>query len=69
MAAQTPFVQLRPPTSAGAEATLVPDEDQVAAIAARGDLVRILGGPGTGKTRVAVASVLDRIAREECAPE
>ena len=69
MAAQTPFVQLRPPTSAGAEATLVPDEDQAAAIAARGDLVRILGGPGTGKTRVAVASVLDRIAREECAPE
>ena len=38
-------------------------------MAARGDLVRVLGGPGTGKTSVAVAAVLDRIAQGECAPE
>ncbi|WP_435202974.1 ATP-dependent helicase [Janibacter sp. GS2] len=69
MAAPTPFVQLRPPSTGRAHSTVRLDEDQAAAVAARGDLVRVLGGPGTGKTSVAVASVLDRIAKGECAPE
>lgn len=45
------------------------DADQSRAGTARGDLVRVLGAPGTGKTSVAVASVLDRITKGECAPE
>lgn len=69
MAVQIPSVQLRPRTSTGAGEPPCLDEDQAAAVAARGDLVRVLGGPGTGKTRVAVAAVLDRIARGECSPE
>ena len=69
MAVQIPTVQLRPPSSGAAGTVPVLDEDQVAAVAARADLVRVLGGPGTGKTTVAVASVLDRIAKGECAPE
>ena len=68
MAVQIPTVQLRAPVTGEAGAVVRPDEDQAAAIAARADLVRVLGGPGTGKTSVAVAAVLDRIAKGECAP-
>ncbi|WEV78141.1 ATP-dependent DNA helicase [Janibacter cremeus] len=69
MTVQIPTVQLRAPVTGEAGTEVRPDEDQAAAVAARGDLVRVLGGPGTGKTSVAVASVLDRIAKGECAPE
>lgn len=57
-----PRVLLRPSTLPGSQ---VPDldADQAAAVAARADVVRVLGGPGTGKTTVAVAAVLDRVAQ------
>ena len=67
--APIPSVQLRPPSAAEAGAGVHLDEDQAAAVAARGDLVRVLGGAGTGKTTVAVAAVHDRIAKGECAAE
>lgn len=38
------------------------DPSQRAAAAARGPLVRVLGGPGTGKSTVAAHAVLDRVA-------
>ncbi|MGO1165677.1 MAG: UvrD-helicase domain-containing protein [Janibacter sp.] len=69
MAASTPFVRLRPPSTGRSAAPARLDEDQTAAVAARADLVRVLGGPGTGKTSVAVAAVLDRITTGECAAE
>ena len=69
MAPQIPIVQLRPPSTGAAGEAPVLDEDQSAAVTARADLVRVLGGPGTGKTSVAVAAVLDRVTKGECAPE
>ncbi|WP_052465861.1 ATP-dependent helicase [Mobilicoccus massiliensis] len=44
------------------------DDSQRAAVEARGELVRVLGAPGTGKTTVAVHAVLDRVAGEEVRP-
>lgn len=50
-------------------ATLAPvptlDEGQRAAVAARGRLVRVLGGPGTGTSTVAVESVVARVRAGE----
>ncbi|CAM4090474.1 ATP-dependent helicase [Janibacter anophelis] len=65
---QQPTVHLRAPSTSGPAAVVDLDEDQAAAVAARGDLVRVLGAPGTGKTTVAVACVLDRVTKGECAP-
>lgn len=42
-----------------------PDAEQVAAVGARGRLVRVLGGPGTGTSTVAVGCVVDRVRRGE----
>ncbi|NYF97484.1 ATP-dependent DNA helicase [Janibacter cremeus] len=69
MAVQIPTVQLRAPVSDETRAVVRLDEDQSAAVAARHDVIRVLGGPGTGKTSAAIASVLDRIAKGECAPQ
>lgn len=68
MTEQLPTVHLRAPSSGGPASEASLDTEQAAAVAARGDLVRVLGGPGTGKSTVAVAAVLDRVARGECAP-
>ncbi|MDO5627412.1 MAG: ATP-dependent DNA helicase [Mobilicoccus sp.] len=43
------------------------DDAQRAAVRARGGIVRVLGGPGTGKTTVAVHAVADRVATGEVA--
>ncbi|GMA38888.1 UvrD-helicase domain-containing protein [Mobilicoccus caccae] len=45
------------------------DPSQRAAVAARGPLVRVLGGPGTGKSTVAVHSVLSRVADATVRPQ
>ena len=42
---------------------IVPDPTQARAMAHRGPLLRILGGPGTGKTTLALEIVADRVAR------
>ena len=62
-------VHLRRPVTKGAGAPLRHDEEQALAIASRADLVRVLGAPGTGKSTVAVAAVLDRVRRGECRPD
>lgn len=62
-------VHLRRPVTKGAGAPLRHDEEQARAIASRADLVRVLGAPGTGKSTVAVAAVLDRVRRGECRPD
>lgn len=66
MTEHLPTVHLRAPQFSGPGLVVSLDADQAQAVAARGDLVRILGGPGTGKTTVAVAAVLDRVSRGEC---
>lgn len=67
---QIPSVHLRPPSAKGGGlAVAALDADQAAAVGARADVVRVLGGPGTGKSTVAVAAVLDRIAKGECAAD
>lgn len=43
----------------------VPNDEQRAAIDHRGGVLRVLGGPRTGKTVTAVALVLDRLRRQE----
>lgn len=63
-----PAVHLRAPSAAAGGLGAPLDADQRAAVHARTDLVRVLGGPGTGKSTVAVAAVLDRVAKGECAP-
>ena len=45
------------------------DADQRAAIAARADVVRVLGGPGTGTTTVAAQILIDRVRRGEVSIE
>ncbi len=65
---QEPIVRLRPPAPTVTVPPRELDADQRAAVAARGDLLRVLGGPGTGKTAVAVAAVLDRVVTRECDP-
>lgn len=45
------------------------DEVQREAVAHRGPVLRVLGGPGTGKTAVAVAVVVDRARSGEAAPD
>ena len=62
-------MHLRRPVTKGAGAPLRHDEEQALAIASRADLVRVLGAPGTGKSTVAVAAVLDRVRRGECRPD
>lgn len=69
MTEQLPTVHLRPPTTKGGAVAPSLDADQTSAVGARGDVVRVLGAPGTGKTSVAVAAVLDRVAQGECAPD
>ena len=69
MAEDLTSVHLRRPTTKGEDAPLRLDEDQARAVASRADLVRVLGGPGTGKTTVAVAAVLDRVRQGECRPD
>lgn len=44
---------------------LVPTDEQRSAIDWRGGVLRVLGGPRTGKTETAVAVVLDRVRRGE----
>ncbi|WP_157074434.1 UvrD-helicase domain-containing protein, partial [Janibacter corallicola] len=68
MTEQEPAVALRRRTTAAEVPRHDLDADQAAAVAARGDLLRVLGGPGTGKSSVAVAAVLDRVAKGECLP-
>ncbi len=45
------------------------DADQRAVVAHRGPPLRVLGAPGTGKTTTAVEVVVDRVARDELAPD
>lgn len=45
------------------------DPAQAVAVAHRGPLLRILGAPGTGKTTVAVESVVARVTAGELAPD
>lgn len=61
-------------TSGGAKGAQLPglpggvpvlDDSQQAAVAARGRLVRVLGGPGTGTSTVAVECVVDRVRTGE----
>lgn len=45
------------------------DNAQCAAVRQRVPVLQVLGAPGTGKTRVAVATVLDRVRRDGLAPD
>ena len=45
------------------------DEVQQAAVAHRGGVLRVLGGPGTGKTTTAVEVVVDRVERDGLSPD
>lgn len=45
------------------------DDSQLAAVRARTPVLQVVGAPGTGKTRVAVATVVDRVRRDGLAPE
>ena len=45
------------------------DDTQRAAVAERAPVVQVIGAPGTGKTRVAVATVVDRVRRDGLAPD
>lgn len=45
------------------------DPAQAAAVAHRGGLLRVLGGPGTGKTTLAVELVVDRVRRDGLRPD
>lgn len=47
------------------EGTFALDRDQSRALAARGPLLRVLGGAGTGKSTLAVHLVADRVRRAE----
>lgn len=49
----------------------VPDLDDVqrAAVAHRGGVLRVVGGPGTGKTTVAVETVVDRVDADGLRPD
>ena len=42
------------------------DPDQLRAVEARAEVLVVLGGPGTGKSAVAVAAALDRVRTGEC---
>lgn len=55
-----------PLSSVGAPAL---DEAQRAAVIHRGPVLRVLGGPGTGKTTTAVEIVLDRVLHGEATPD
>ncbi len=63
-----PLVALRPPETAGA-AQPVLDDGQRRAARARADVVRVLGGPGTGTTTVSLACVVDRVERDGVSPD
>ncbi|WP_048699621.1 UvrD-helicase domain-containing protein, partial [Nostocoides australiense] len=54
---------------AAAAGTFAPDAQQQRALAHDGRLLRVLGGPGTGKTTLAVELVADRVARGVAGPE
>lgn len=45
------------------------DDVQAAAVAHRGGVLRVLGGPGTGKTLTAVEAVVDRVESGEATPD
>ncbi|HET7306142.1 MAG TPA: ATP-dependent DNA helicase [Segeticoccus sp.] len=45
------------------------DEQQRAVVSRRGRLLRVLGGPGTGKSTVAVETVVDRVRERGLAPD
>jgi superfamily I DNA/RNA helicase/RecB family exonuclease len=45
------------------------DEVQQAALAHRGGVLRVLGGPGTGKTTTAIEAVVARVASGEATPD
>ncbi len=45
------------------------DDSQLRAVRQRVPVLQVLGAPGTGKTRVAVATVLDRVVRDGLAPD
>lgn len=45
------------------------DESQRAAVRERVPVLQVVGAPGTGKTRVAVAVVVDRVRRDGLAPD
>jgi superfamily I DNA/RNA helicase/RecB family exonuclease len=45
------------------------DEVQQAVVDHRGSVLRVLGGPGTGKTTTAVEVVVDRVERDGLAPD
>jgi superfamily I DNA/RNA helicase/RecB family exonuclease len=45
------------------------DAVQARAVAHRGGVLRVLGGPGTGKTLVAVEAVVDRVSSGEATPD
>ena len=48
---------------------LVPNDEQRSAIDWRGGVLRVLGGPRTGKTETAAATVLDRVRRGEASAD
>lgn len=45
------------------------DDDQLRAVRARAEVLVVLGGPGTGKTLVAVEAAHDRVRSGECRPD
>lgn len=58
---------LAPP--APAHPSVRPDADQAAVLAHRGPVLRVIGGPGTGKTFVAVQRVVTEVASGRLRPE
>ncbi len=45
------------------------DDVQLAALAHRGGVLRVLGGPGTGKTTTAIEAVVARVESGEATPD
>ena len=62
------MLNLRRAPSVVAEAPPL-DDVQLAALAHRGGVLRVLGGPGTGKTTTAIEAVVARVESGEATPD